>query len=715
MGQRRWSPVVAALGLWMIASGCGGVHDDDDGGPGDDDDNGDDDSGDDDSDEVEYAIPAQEDWTEQGIALVAGGPGEWDARLHGQISPCSVVKKDGTYLLYYVGADGDRSTDGGPRRRALGVATSSDGITFAKSPANAVLTHLPHGNEEEGIFSAGATLDGQGDVVLAYGAIWAADATTESVQGYVALASSPDGVAFTEQGYVLDWSDPAVWGYGDELFPLGLLSTDAGWSVYYGAKGHDASWDLGLASGPSATELTTTSPVLTTHDVIGGCDPVPVGPDKIALFVVRDFGANRIEVRTAATATPDAVSEPLEQYTAFDPGYRHTAVYLDRETETWFMYQATDREEDGDQIVVRTAPAVPVEPSEEFVIGPQEVAGAFEGSRPTLALDVLDQPHIVIDQGWSDVLYVYHRLGGDWNEELFAQGTWGSDRNYLPHIEIDGLDRAWISSWYATVNVEEECGQGVWLLDDMSSAPTQVFHEKIYITWANGNLSLDPQHPDRGYVMARDGAWQAVDEAGQVVDSGQMYLGSTGEKLRLLISPVSGSDGVWHGVMSGWTEYESAYRNSRMDDTVTWATYAAYPGQGEDVRHPGLGIDLADPEVAYIAIAYAPGVVINVWDGQQLVFDPANLPVIDPSPATHGNGTDRFGPQWTPAEGGGAYLCWSSADGWVHLLPVGPDGTLGETLAVTEGRSCAMATDSAGRIHMAYVNGGMRYRLITPP
>ncbi len=53
-------------------------------------------------------------------------------------------------------------------------------------------------------------------------------------------------------------------------------------------------------------------------------------------------------------------SAPLRTYTTFEPRYRHTTVFLDRETETWFMYQSTDREEDGNHIVVRTAPAVPV-------------------------------------------------------------------------------------------------------------------------------------------------------------------------------------------------------------------------------------------------------------------------------------------------------------------------------------------------------------------
>jgi len=108
-------------------------------------------------------------------------------------------------------------------------------------------------------------------------------------------------------------------------------------------------------------------------------------------------------------------------------------------------------------------------------------------------------------------------------------------------------------------------------------------------------------------------------------------------------------------------------------------------------------------------------VVINVWDGEQMAFDPSALPVIDPAPAEDGNGCDRFGPQWAPAAGGGAYLCWSSGDGWIHLTKVLRDGTVGPNLPVTPGSNCAMATDAEGNIHMAYIAGGMRYREITPP
>lgn len=302
---------------------------------------------------AEISVPKQSDWLDRGIVLQSGPPGSWDARLGGMISPCTVVKKDGTYFLYYIGADGNRSTDGGPRHRALGVATSTDGINFTKYSGNPILTHLPHNNEEEGIFSAGATLDDNGDIVLYYSALDAGSATSESVDSDIRLAVSSDGFNFTEIGDVVSHSDSSVWGYGDELFPVGTFYSDGTWYVYYIAKGSAAYWDLGLAWGSAPDNLSNTQAVITSGSyVIGGCDVVRLSSETIGLFVLRDFNTWIIEVRSASIISPDQLSEPLETYDVDTIG--HNTVLLDRELNTWFMYgeNAPDRTE----ISVRTAP-----------------------------------------------------------------------------------------------------------------------------------------------------------------------------------------------------------------------------------------------------------------------------------------------------------------------------------------------------------------------
>jgi hypothetical protein len=147
-----------------------------------------------------------------------------------------VVKKDGVYFLYYIGADGDRSTDGGPRHRALGVATSKDGIRFEKHSGNPIIKFLPNNNEEEGVFSAAATLDATGNILLYYGAMDAGSQYSTWVTSDVRLAVSRDGFQFTDMGIALSYRDKSVWGYGDELFPVGSFQSDGIWHVYYIAK-----------------------------------------------------------------------------------------------------------------------------------------------------------------------------------------------------------------------------------------------------------------------------------------------------------------------------------------------------------------------------------------------------------------------------------------------------------------------------------------------
>ncbi len=282
-------------------------------------------------------VPKQTDWIDQGVVVNAGSKGSWDIRLGGMISPSTVVKKNGTFFLYYIGADGNRSTDQGPRHRALGVATSTDGINYAKYGRNPIITHLPHKNEEEGIFSAGAALDELGNIVLYYGALDAGSSVSESVNSDVRLAVSSDGFDFRDVGDVISHSNRSVWGYGDELFPVGTFRANGNWYVYYIAKGvNGIMWDLGLASGSRKEYLHNTMPVLSSgSDVIGGGDPVLLENDKMALFILRGWDPNFVEIRTASINDPHKLSEPVDIYYKITA---HNTVFFDKETSTWFMY-----------------------------------------------------------------------------------------------------------------------------------------------------------------------------------------------------------------------------------------------------------------------------------------------------------------------------------------------------------------------------------------
>lgn len=298
-------------------------------------------------------FPPLSDWVDRGIVLEPGPPGSWDVRLEGAISPATAVKKGDTYFLYYVGADGDRSSDGGPRHRALGVATSDDGIHFTKYAGNPVITYLPHNNEEEGVFSAGVTLDDSGNLVLYYAACIASNSTSTEVHCDGRVATSPDGLAFTDEGIVLDHADSAVWDHGDELFPIGAFRDAGMWHMYYIGKGSVSSWKLGLASGPAYNTLTTTHEVNEGSGLVpayGGGDPLGLEGGKFTLLIRRSGSDATTYVRQVSTSSLTA----LDAATAYPfTDVNHVTGLYDAASGTWFLYAQTWN--DRDLVRVRTA------------------------------------------------------------------------------------------------------------------------------------------------------------------------------------------------------------------------------------------------------------------------------------------------------------------------------------------------------------------------
>jgi len=166
---------------------------------------------------VDLPIPTQSDCTDYRKIIQNGTLGQWDYQLFGGFTG-TVVKKDGIYNLYYKGASGYRIADDTVTWRAIGVATSPDGINFDKFDGNPVITWFSNDSEEEGATSGAAALDDNGEIVLYYGANTIQSATLVNADGR--LATSADGLTFADQGIVLDHRDSSIWGSGDELFPI---------------------------------------------------------------------------------------------------------------------------------------------------------------------------------------------------------------------------------------------------------------------------------------------------------------------------------------------------------------------------------------------------------------------------------------------------------------------------------------------------------------
>lgn len=305
---------------------------------------------------VEVAgVPTESQWTYRGRVLLPGSPGEWDHRIDGSMTPSTVVRKDGRLFLYYVGATGNRY-DRGPANRSLGVATSTDGLQFTKYSENPVIRHQPDGGHdnvvEEGVFSAGATLDSDGTVVMYFGGMQSVGST--SVDGDGLLATSSDGFNFIVHGDVIDHRNPSVYRYGDEIFPVGAYRhADGRWSSYYIGKGKGGIWDLGLATGPARDDFTSHVEALDVRNELrSGGDPISLPTGELLVPVGR-YPRKTATIELRATA-PDALHDLSAIAARYDFGdVVEFTMYLDHELGQWLLFYVTPA---ADGIHLRTAP-----------------------------------------------------------------------------------------------------------------------------------------------------------------------------------------------------------------------------------------------------------------------------------------------------------------------------------------------------------------------
>jgi hypothetical protein len=283
-------------------------------------------------------IPAQSDWLECGQIFRAGAEGEWDTYLWGGFA-ATVVKKDGLFHLYYQGANGYDDDEGTVTYRAIGLATSADGLNFSKHAGNPVLTWLPNNHLEEGAASGGAFLNANGDIAIYYGANKWIGGSLVNADGR--LATAPDGHTFTDQGIILDHSNGNLWGSGDELFPVIGFGDNGRYFTYYIPNGVLQQGRLGAAWGQSQTNLPNSAAVRSGGSGIsawGAASHAKVGDDVYALFVnnIRAAGGPTLTAYIVSLDDPTSLSAPIQTY-QFD-NVIQGIVYLDEETATWFMF-----------------------------------------------------------------------------------------------------------------------------------------------------------------------------------------------------------------------------------------------------------------------------------------------------------------------------------------------------------------------------------------
>lgn len=283
-------------------------------------------------------LPTQEDWVDCGTIFPAGAEGAWDHYLWGGFAN-GLVKKDGVYYLYYQGANSYDETAGTVTWRAIGVATSTDGIRFTKYAQNPVLTRFPNENLEEGAVSSAVFLSEQGEITMYYGAnTWI---MADQVSADARLAVSRDGYTFVDLGVVIDHSDKAVWGSGDEIFPVIAFQDSGRWFTYYIPNGTAQRGQLGVAWGGGQADLANSAAAREGNraiDVWGSGSAVRLEDEVYALFLNNVFGPDGpiTEVRTVAHDAPDNLSAPLQVY-RFE-NVQQATFFRDEETDIWYMY-----------------------------------------------------------------------------------------------------------------------------------------------------------------------------------------------------------------------------------------------------------------------------------------------------------------------------------------------------------------------------------------
>lgn len=285
---------------------------------------------------VDQLVPAQEDWTDFGWIIDAGEEGDWDYYLEGMLT-ASAAKNGESFFLYYGGACCYNEALDSVTFRAIGVATSPDGIRFTKHPENPVISWLPNNGREEGATSSAVAFDSANQTYLYYGANTQETRTT--VNADARLGTSSDGSRFKDQGVVLDHRDRSIWGSGDEIFPITALRHGDTWIVYYLTNGVPQQRHLGVAWGNRSDRLARSAPAKANGELIPvwgvGGGATQVAPDLYALFL-NDLRIPQSEVRTFTADSPDVLSTPIQAY--HWENVKQITVLLDRQVRTWFLY-----------------------------------------------------------------------------------------------------------------------------------------------------------------------------------------------------------------------------------------------------------------------------------------------------------------------------------------------------------------------------------------
>jgi len=376
-------------------------------------------------------------------------------------------------------------------------------------------------------------------------------------------------------------------------------------------------------------------------------------------------------------------------------------------------------------------------------VGAEEYPGNLSARVPTIAVDSLNQPHIAADVANSSAVSFFDKIGNNWQSAGYiASGS--SGQFYNPHMEINDFDQAFISGvlWYPG-------GLGSILRINMKTNPTLAGYwtdNGPQATWPVGNLSIDPRVNNAYGINLNVGDWvyysvtpnpqSPMTPPRALLGYGNVGSGLVGgEKNGFWISKagdVPHMDGSLQPIWNFCTEqyYQSSARFANGLGLARWADWNTYHAMWDDGAYPAIVSDNVTPGIVYLATSFQKnyggplGIFMNIFNGNDFgegdfLFSSSALLSIDPNGTS---GLRRYAPQLYPANKGGAWLVWSRG-GRVKLRYIRAPQS-GETIGtsaylnaspeydICDGSLADICVDTDGNIHLAYGNGGQRYRKI---
>jgi hypothetical protein len=179
--------------------------------------------------------------------LTNGAPGEWDAT--GAVFGSQVISDGaGTFTMWYGWLGEETSVDG----TAIGLATSTDGVSWTKHAGNPVLT----GSGDDLVDQHSVVFDGQ-----TYH-MWYLTSYPGTMIGY---ASSPDGIAWTKHPDPVFEAAVGEGVWDENLYSQAVFLEGGTFHMLYSADTESTEVAIGYASSPDGITWTrgAEEPVLT--------------------------------------------------------------------------------------------------------------------------------------------------------------------------------------------------------------------------------------------------------------------------------------------------------------------------------------------------------------------------------------------------------------------------------------------------------------------